>query len=87
MDAGGDVERGHGGRGPAGAGGQSPRRLTLVRLAGEIARSLADIGRVAVEGEEVPAVAKSLGISVQAVYDAKYRIRRKVRQELDGLLE
>jgi hypothetical protein len=42
---------------------------------------------VAVEGEEVAAVAQSLGISVQAVYDAKYRIRRKVRQELDGLIE
>ncbi|MGH9104520.1 MAG: exodeoxyribonuclease VII large subunit, partial [Acidimicrobiales bacterium] len=30
---------------------QEPRRLTLVRLAGEIARSLSGIGRVAVEGE------------------------------------
>ncbi len=43
--------------------------------------------RVAVEGEEVAAVARELGISVQAVYDAKYRIRRKIRQELDGLIE
>ena len=30
---------------------QSPRRLSLVRLSGEIARSMAAIGRVAVEGE------------------------------------
>ena len=30
---------------------QAPRRLSLVRLAGEIARSLSGIGRVAVEGE------------------------------------
>jgi exodeoxyribonuclease VII large subunit len=30
---------------------EEPRRLTLVRLAGEVARSLAGIGRVAVEGE------------------------------------
>ncbi len=41
----GDADRRPGGR------GQPPRRVTLVRLAGEIARSLADIGRVAVEGE------------------------------------
>ena len=45
--------------GPAGAGGpgvparrdQSPRRLSLVQLSREIARSLATVGRVAVEGE------------------------------------
>ncbi|HXW78027.1 MAG TPA: exodeoxyribonuclease VII large subunit, partial [Acidimicrobiales bacterium] len=30
---------------------REPRRVTLVRLSGEIARSLATIGRVAVEGE------------------------------------
>jgi exodeoxyribonuclease VII large subunit len=39
-----------GGPGP-GTGRGEPRRLTLVRLAGEIARSLSAIGRVAVEGE------------------------------------
>lgn len=42
---------------------------------------------VVVEGKEADVVAKDLGISVQAVYDAKYRIRRKIRQEFDGLLE
>ena len=31
--------------------GQGPRRVTLVRLSGEIARSMAALGRVAVEGE------------------------------------
>jgi exodeoxyribonuclease VII large subunit len=37
---------------PAGEGGrQAPRPVTLVRLAGEIARSLSTVGRVAVEGE------------------------------------
>ena len=30
---------------------QTPRRVTLVRLAGEIARALVAVGRVAVEGE------------------------------------
>jgi len=36
--------------GPPG-GGASPRPVTLIRLAGEIARSLAGVGRVVVEGE------------------------------------
>jgi exodeoxyribonuclease VII large subunit len=39
-----------GARGVA-ASGQAPRRVNLVRLSGEIARSMAAIGRVAVEGE------------------------------------
>ena len=39
------------GDGPAGRGRPEPRRLSLVRLSGEIARSLASVGRVAVEGE------------------------------------
>src|SRR6202011_1509406 len=32
-------------------GPPSPRTVTLVRLAGEIARSLAPVGRISVEGE------------------------------------
>lgn len=39
-----------GGRGGPGRG-QDPRRVTLIRLSGEIARSMAALGRVAVEGE------------------------------------
>ena len=35
----------------AGAAAGGPKRMTLVRLAGEIARRVADVGRVAVEGE------------------------------------
>jgi RNA polymerase sigma-70 factor, ECF subfamily len=62
------------------------RAIELVR-AGVEERTWQAFWRVAVEGEDVTTVAKSLGISVQAVYDAKYRIRRKVRQELDGLIE
>jgi exodeoxyribonuclease VII large subunit len=41
------VRGGQSGSGP----GDAPRRLSLVRLSGEIARSMAAIGRVAVEGE------------------------------------
>src|ERR1700739_4471832 len=33
---------------PAGTG---PRRVTLIRLAGEVARALGGVGRIAVEGE------------------------------------
>jgi len=62
------------------------RAIELVR-AGVEERTWQAFWRVAVEGEEVAEVAKSLGISTQAVYDARYRIRRKVRQELDGLIE
>ena len=62
------------------------RAVEMVR-AGVEERTWQAFWRVAVEGGEVPAVAKSLGISVQAFYDAKYRIRRKVRQELDGLID
>ena len=51
TDEGGGERAPGGGGGRGGASGQPPRRVTLVRLAGEIARSLADIGRVAVEGE------------------------------------
>jgi len=42
---------------------------------------------VTVEGGEPAVVAELLGITVQAVYGAIYRIRRRIRQELDGLLD
>jgi RNA polymerase sigma-70 factor (ECF subfamily) len=43
--------------------------------------------RVVVEGEDAADVAQELGISVRAVYDAKYRMRQRIRTELDGLLQ
>ena len=42
---------------------------------------------VAVEGQKVEAVAADLGMSVPAVYKAKSRVLRRVRQELDGLID
>ena len=69
-----------------GNGNNLERRVALVR-AGVEERTWQAFWRVAVEGENMAEVAKSLGISTQAVYDAKYRICRKVRQELDGLME
>ena len=43
--------------------------------------------RVAVEGQPAAAVAQELGMGVQAVYDAGYRIRRRIRTELAGLID
>jgi RNA polymerase sigma-70 factor (ECF subfamily) len=43
--------------------------------------------RVAVAGEEPEEVARELGISVNAVYLAQSRVKRRIRVEFDGLLE
>ena len=43
--------------------------------------------RTVVDGEKPAAVAKSLGISRNAVYLAKSRVLRRLRQEADGLLD
>jgi len=40
----------------------------------------------AVEGRPAAEVADQLGMSIQAVYDAKYRVRRKIRQQFGDLL-
>jgi RNA polymerase sigma-70 factor (ECF subfamily) len=42
---------------------------------------------VTVDGKEPAVAAESLGITVQAVYGAIYRVRRRIRQELDGLVD
>jgi RNA polymerase sigma-70 factor, ECF subfamily len=72
---------------PGGGGDSLERRAIELVHASVEERTWQAFWRVAVEGKEVAAVAGELGISVQAVYDAKYRIRRKIRQELDGLIE
>ncbi len=43
--------------------------------------------RVAIEGHHVADVAADLGMSDQAVRQANYRIRRRLRMELEGLLD
>lgn len=72
---------------PGGGGDSLQRRAIELVRAGVEERTWQAFWRVAVEGEAAAAVAQQLGISVQAVYDAKYRIRRKIRQEFDGLIE
>jgi RNA polymerase sigma-70 factor (ECF subfamily) len=39
--------------------------------------------RVVIDGKEAAVVAQELGISVQAVHNAKYRVRRRLQQETD----
>ena len=51
------------------------------------ASSKALIWLVTVEGQEPAVAAESLGITAQAVYGAIYRVRRRIRQELDGLVD
>jgi RNA polymerase sigma-70 factor, ECF subfamily len=72
---------------PGGHGSHLERRAIELVRAGVEERTWQAFWRVAVEDKDAAVVAGELGISVRAVYDAKYRIRRKIRQELDGLLE
>jgi RNA polymerase sigma-70 factor, ECF subfamily len=62
------------------------RAIALVRASVE-ERTWQAFWQVVVDGKEAGEVGRELGISVQAVYDAKYRIRRRIRHELEGLIE
>ena len=72
-------------------GGTRDNRLELRAV--ELARSGVEertwqaFWLVTVEGKEPVVVAESLGTTVQAVYGAIYRVRRRIRQELDGLVD
>jgi RNA polymerase sigma-70 factor (ECF subfamily) len=63
----------------------SRRGLELVRAEFEN-RTWEAFWRTAVEGHAPAHVAEDLGMSVQAVYQAKSRVLRRLRQELDELL-
>jgi RNA polymerase sigma-70 factor (ECF subfamily) len=63
-----------------------PIGLELVRAEFEN-RTWEAFRRVAVEGQSSARVATDLGMSIEAVYQAKSRVLRRLRQELDGLLE
>ncbi|MBN1908674.1 MAG: sigma-70 family RNA polymerase sigma factor [Pirellulales bacterium] len=73
---------------PAAVGGNSleQRAIEMVR-AGVEDRTWQAFWRVAVADEDAVAVAEDLGMSVAAVYNAKYRIRKRIRQELEELIE
>ncbi len=42
--------------------------------------------RAVVEGQSPAQIAADLGMTIQAVYQAKSRVLRRLRQELDGLM-
>ncbi len=63
-----------------------PAGLELVRAEFEN-RTWEAFRRVVVEEQSPSEVAGALGVSVQAVYKAKSRVLRRLRQELDGLTE
>jgi RNA polymerase sigma-70 factor, ECF subfamily len=71
----------------AGCGDSVERRAIQLARASVEERTWRAFELAAIEGKDPAAVANELGITVQAVYDAKYRIRRRVRQELEGLVE
>lgn len=62
------------------------RAIELVR-AGVEERTWQAFWRVVVEGQQAAVVAKELGMSMQAVYNAKYRIRNRLQQQVDRLSE
>jgi acyl carrier protein len=64
----------------------SRRALELVRAEFEN-RTWEAFWRTAVDGQAPADVAEDLGMSLHAVYKAKSRVLRRLRQELNGLLE
>jgi RNA polymerase sigma-70 factor (ECF subfamily) len=62
------------------------RAIDLVRASVE-PRIWEAFWQITVNGRPATDVAAELGVGVQVVYDAKYRVRRKMRQELEGLFD
>jgi RNA polymerase sigma-70 factor (ECF subfamily) len=62
----------------------SHRVLELVRAEFEN-RTWEVFWRIVVDGQSAAEVANSMGLSLPAVYQAKSRVLRRLRQELDGL--
>jgi len=71
---------------PAGQRPEVRKAIELVR-AGIEERTWQAFWRTAVDGRPAADVARELGLSRQAVYDAKYRVRRQIRQQVEDLLE
>lgn len=67
-------------------GGLAHRVMELVR-SGVEDRTWQAFWKVAIDGRSVADVADELGISTGAVYKAKYRVLRRVRDELNDLLQ
>jgi RNA polymerase sigma-70 factor (ECF subfamily) len=66
--------------------GVARRAIELVR-AGAEDRTWKAFWRVAVDGQPAADVAIELGMTVKAVYEAKYRLLKRLREELGDLME
>jgi RNA polymerase sigma-70 factor (ECF subfamily) len=67
--------------------GRLPRRaVELVRAAVE-PRTWDAFWLVTAESRDPAAVAQELGLPVKAIYDAVYRVRRRLRDEVQGLVD
>jgi RNA polymerase sigma-70 factor (ECF subfamily) len=67
--------------------GSLPRRaVELVRAAVE-PKTWDAFWLVTAENRDPAAVAQELGLSLKAVYDAAYRVRRRLREEIQGLVD
>jgi RNA polymerase sigma-70 factor (ECF subfamily) len=62
------------------------RALELVRASVE-PKTWDAFWQVTAEGRDPALVAEEQGLPLKAVYDANYRVRRKLRSELNGLVE
>jgi RNA polymerase sigma-70 factor (ECF subfamily) len=71
---------------PEGERGVKRRAVELIRASVED-RTWKAFWRVAVDGQPLADVADELGMSVGAVYQAKYRVRRRIRSELGDLID
>jgi len=67
-------------------GGVERRAMELVRASVE-EHTWQAFWRVTVAGEKVADVAEDLGMNARAVYEAKYRVMRKIRAELADLID
>lgn len=74
--------------GVVGGRGSSPVQRAIERVRASVEeRTWQAFWLVVVEGKEVAEVAKKLGMTKRAVYNAKYRISKRLKQEVDGLSE
>jgi RNA polymerase sigma-70 factor (ECF subfamily) len=67
---------------PAGHGTLARRAIDLIR-AGAEDRTWKAFWRVVVDGQPAADVAAELGMTIKAVYEAKYRLVKRLREELD----
>lgn len=72
--------------GPSEAGGVAHRAAELVRASVED-HTWRAFWSLAIEGRKAADVAEDLGMNVRAVYESKYRVMRKLRQEMKNLIE